>query len=540
MESPAKLLHQLKRRVQAVTYGSPIYRMMLEQGPLPDRLRLSVPDRWPGDAKQGQLLIANQQGLFDLDAPLRAERKRKLLTHDCLRDLRAVGTDSARRKSISLIHEWIDDQEPWDEDSWLPCVLGARLSNWVAFYDFYSPLASHDFRQQLILNMVRQLRHLQHASHAGLSGLDGLYAVKGLVFGGLCLIDGEKSLSMALDLLKRLLDAEILTDGGHISRNPQMHADMLRVLIDIREALNVAKIEIPHELSLAVTRMTPVLKFFRHGDGGLALFNGAHEGASLLLEATLTLSEAKGRVLKRLPHMGYERMTAGRSLLLVDVAGPPPRPYDQRAHAGLMSFEFSVGKERLLTNCGAGLEGDSQWQQAMALTAAHNTITLCDTNACELLPDGGIGYRPREVESQRYEQQGQQFIDVFHDGYIPRLKVGVQRILGLSPDGDELRGKEILMGPKGRDFSVRWHIHPDVNVLLAQDGASALLRTPSGIGWRLRVFGASREDFALETSVYCGRGSARRTLQLRVSGHIVETPTFVEWTLTREKSKKGG
>ena len=539
MESPAKLLNQLKRRVQSVTYGSPIYRMMLDQGPMPERLRLSIPDTWPGDAKQGQILIANQLGLFDLDAPMRAEHRRRLLTHDSLRDLRAVGSETARRKCVSLIHEWIEDQEAWDEISWAPGVLGARMANWIAFYDFYGPAASHDFTKSLILNLVRQLRHLQHTSHANLTDLDGLYAIKGLIYGGLSLIDGEKSLSLALELMKRLLDAEILQDGGHISRNPALHADMLRVLIDIRSALTAAKLEIPHELALSITKMVPVLKLYRHGDGGLALFNGGQERSPLLLDATLTMSEMRGRMLKRLPQTGYERLTAGRSLLIVDTAGPPIRPYDQKAHAGLMAFEFSIGKERLLVNCGTSIDGELEWHRAMASTAAHNTITLADTNACELLPDGGIGHRPREVTAQRYEQEGTQFIDIAHDGYMPRFKVGVQRILGLTNEGDELRGREVIAGPKGKDFTIRWHIHPEVNASLAQNGSSALLRLPSGTGWRLRVYGPCSGDLALEASVYCGDGVPRRTLQLRVSGRVLENPTFIEWTLTREQNKKG-
>jgi uncharacterized heparinase superfamily protein len=539
MESPAKLLRQIKRRVQSVTYGSPIYRMMLDQGPMPERLRLSIPDLWPGDAKQGQIMIANQQGLFDLDAASKVCYRCRLLTHDVLRDLRAVGSEAARRKCVSLIHEWIEEQEVWDDVGWAPGTLGARMSNWIAFYDFYGAVASHDFSKSLILNLVRQLRHLQNTAHANLTDRDGLYVIKGLIYGGLSLIDGEKSLSLALELLKRLLDTEILPDGGHIARNPSLHADMLRILIDIRGALAAARLEIPHELSLSIAKMVPALKLFRHGDGGLALFNGGYEGNPLLLDASLTMAEVKGRVLKRLPQTGYERLTAGRSLLLVDTSGPPLRPYDREAHAGLMAFEFSVGKERILVNCGAGFEGESEWRRAMAATAAHNTIILADTNACELLPDGGIGLRPREVTAQRYEQEGMQFIDVAHDAYMPKHKVGLQRILGLSPDGDELRGREVIAGPKGKDYTIRWHIHPSVNVSLAQNGSSALLRTLSGGGWRLRVYGPSGGDLALEASVYCGNGTPRRTLQLRVSGRILENPTFVEWALTREQNRKG-
>lgn len=539
MESPIKMLSQLRRRVQSVTYGSAIYRMMLDQGPVPDRIRLIVTDSWPGDSKRGQALIASQPGLFESEGPLRDGGRAWSLSHEWLRDLRALGSEIARRKAVSLIHEWIEDQQNWDEESWAPEILGARLAHWLSFFDFYGSSASSEFKHLQMVSMVRQLRHLIHTAPANLTGTQGLNVVKGLVFGGLGLLDGEKALGLAFVLLKRQLAEEILPDGGLVSRSPLRHAEILRLLIDIRAALRQGQMEIPHELTLAITRMIPVLKFFRHGDGGLGVFHGGGEGEPLMLDAILTLSEARGRLLKRLPQTGYERITAGRSLLMMDVAGPPPRPYDDEAHAGLLSFEFSVGRERLIVNCGAGPEGDAEWRRAMGATAAHSTVTLGDTNACEILTDGGIGYRPRNVTAQRFEQDGMQFIEASHDGYAPRQRVTVQRLIGLAADGDELCGREAIAGPPGRDFTVRWHLHPNVTALLAQGGGAALLRTASGSGWRLRIHGASVVDLALESSVYCGSGAPRRTLQLRIMGRTRETPTVLEWTLRRETTKKG-
>jgi uncharacterized heparinase superfamily protein len=306
---------------------------------------------------------------------------------------------------------------------------------------------------------------------------------------------------------------------------------MLRALIDIRAVLGAAQCEVMPELSLAIARMIPPLKLFRHGDGGLALFHGSHEESALWIEAAITLSEARGRVLRRLPQMGYERLTAGRSLLLVDVAAPPPRPFDARAHAGLSSFEFSVGRERLIVNCGAEMDGSPEWRQALAATAAHSCLTLENTNACEV-QTRGLGHRPRVVDAQRFEQNNVQHLEVMHDGYNNRFRVLYQRTLSLAADGDELRGGEILAGPTGRDFALRWHLHPSVQASLAQNGQTALLRLPSGAGWRLRVPGG---DLSLEASVYCGGEKPRRSLQLKLSGRMQTDPTVVEWTLTREK-----
>jgi uncharacterized heparinase superfamily protein len=75
-------------------------------------------------------------------------------------------------------------------------------------------------------------------------------------------------------------------------------------------------------------------------------------------------------------------------------------------------------------------------------------------------------------------------------------------------------------------------LHPLIDVALTHSNHAALLRTPSGSGWRLRIEGRT---LSLEPSVYCGSGIPRRSLQLKISG-ITETPTTeIIWSLVREK-----
>ncbi|MDD3288591.1 MAG: heparinase II/III family protein [Alphaproteobacteria bacterium] len=529
MSASSKILQQVRRKVKVATYGSPIYRLMLDQGPVPERLCLAITDPWPGNAAVGQAIIAGGQELFPGDG---ANASGRVYATSNYRDLRAVGTETARRKAVELISDEMEQLERWQEDVWEPDVLGERIAAWISFYDFYSTAAEADFNERLIVSLVRQLRHLLRVQPTQLTGVDGLKVIKGLLYGGLGLLEGERALALALDLLRRQLTAEALQDGGHISRNPSEQLHMLRYLIDIRSALRAARLELLYELTSAIDRMVPALKLFRHGDGKLALFNGSSEESELWIEAAITLAETRGRVMRRLAQTGYERITAGRSLLLVDMAAPAHRPYDRYAHAGLLSFEFSVGRERIIVNCGAHNQDDENWRLALAATAAHSTLALEDTNACEILRDGGLGHRPQEVSGQRYEQDEVQFVEMMHDGYVHNFQVVHQRTLSLSKDGEELGGLETLSGKPGRDFALRWHLHPAVQVSLAHGGQTALLRTGSGAGWRLRAEGG---DLSLESGVYCGNDQPRRSMQLKLSGRIDKDPTVIKWSLVREK-----
>ncbi len=536
MEGPLKIVKHLRQKVQSVTYGSPLYRMVLDQGGAPSGLQLSLPDLWPGDAEKGHALLASNPGLFDQDQTKNPSFFVRRATHSWLRDLRAVGSEAARRKAVDLLFQWLHDEDDWQDSVWAPGVLGARLTNWISFYDFYSPKAPDDLEMLLWPSMARQMRHLFHTLPVQPTGLESLAALKGCLYGGLAFMDREKALGLGFDLLLRQIDQEILPDGGHISRNPSLHLTFVRTLIDVREALRLAGLQSPPELALALQRMLPAIKFFRHGDGRFALFNGGREESAVSLDAVFSLSNLRCRALRRLDHMGYERLTAGRSLLLVDVGAAPPAPYDETAHAGLFGFEFSVGRERLIVNCGPGPRGDKAWHQAMAATAAHSTMTLNDMNACDVLSQGGLSDRAHVVDAQRYEKDGAHVVELSHDGYLVNLDTSLSRLLTLSADGELLQGREILQGPPGIAFSLRWHLHPSVQVSIIQDGSAALLRTPSGMGWRLSLL-TDRARLELEPSIYAGIDPPRQTWQIKSIGVTNGRATIVPWQLTRENSR---
>jgi uncharacterized heparinase superfamily protein len=309
---------------------------------------------------------------------------------------------------------------------------------------------------------------------------------------------------------------------------------VLRDLIDLHATLIAAHQEPPAALQSSIDRMAPMLRGFRHGDGGLALFNDSIEEEAWLIDCVLGQADAKGRPLSDARHGGFQRVQAGRTLLLMDAGAPPTS--GRRGHAGTLSFELSVGKERLIVNCGAWRGPDAQWAQALRASAAHSTLTVDDTNSAVVLDEGGIGLGPNRVEASREEKDGAVWLEASHDGYAQPFGLKHTRRLYVTSDGGDLRGEDRLTtfgGARraGRSFAVRFHLHPEVRASLVQDGTSVLLRLPSGAGWHLRASGGSLD---LGESVYAGQGGERRrTEQVLITGGIGADETIVKWALRR-------
>lgn len=538
------ILSHLKHRASAAAYGTTIYQWSLG-GNIPDRLAVIPPDPWPGDAASGRLMchdiftcqgeeLAANGGTFEPDGASPAWRD-YIQSFEWLRDLRTLGGDVGRRQARSMVLAWVDRYGNWNEYAWRLDLVGRRVAMWLALYEFFAASADDVFQTNYLASLLRQARHLSRSLPGTQAGLGLLQAIKGLAYAGLAFEGRESWLEQALGLLEHETGRQILGDGGHVSRSPAQLVEAMRVYIDLRAALQAGQYPVPMFLQHAIDRMAQAMRFLRYGDRGLALFHGAQEGDRALMDMVQMIANAHGKVMRSLPDTGFERVGIGRGLLMVDTGRAPVWPYDSRAHAAPLSFEFCYGKERMIVACGTH-PTDPQWQESLRGTAAHNTVTLDHKNACEIRQDGHFGRRIRNVVVTREDVNGASLIDGVHDGYVPMNGISHRRRMYLSDHGHDLRGEETLTCSIGLsrpvDVTLRFHLHPRVPVSLVRGRKDALLRLPSGAGWRFTQTGGT---LSLENSVYLGEGGRpRKTKQLVISTRMEKDLLQMKWALQRE------
>jgi uncharacterized heparinase superfamily protein len=136
----------------------------------------------------------------------------------------------------------------------------------------------------------------------------------------------------------------------------------------------------------------------------------------------------------------------------------------------------------------------------------------------------------------RRETDGSIWLDASHEGYRRRFGAIHRRRLFLDASGDDVRGEDALVATaqhkaQGAPLAVRFHLHPDVSVSMAQSGTAALLKTARGQGWR---FIASGGRIDIEDSVYFGEGGERRaSRQIAINATFSVPDTRVKWALVR-------
>lgn len=505
--------------------------------PPPDAPALPVRDPWPGEPARGAALLRGELTHLGSTASLRHEAflapgateilRRHAHGFTWIRDLRALGTDAARTRARALVQAWFSAAQN-DAVAGMADVAGARIASWLGHYDFFAASADDSFRQRLMSRLVADARTLAALLPPEEMDARALTALKGLIAAAVAMPEHAAFISRALRVLPQEIARQVLPDGSHCERSPAILVAALQELIEIRILLQAAAVATPQPLTLAIERMTQALRTVRHGDGGLALFNGSKEMDPVLIDLVQNQAGRIGRGASSPSAGGFERMQAGRTVLIVDGAVPAASKFDRSAHAGTLSFELSIGRDRVITNVGAAPAAGAEWQQATRATAAHSTLVLADTSSSEVR-DGGLGRRPEKVEVQRQEANGAHWLEASHDGWKRPFGAVHRRRLYLAESGEDIRGEDSIEAASPQPYSVRFHLHPAVDASLQQDGEAVLLRLPGGSFWRLRADGAK---MTIEESIYLGGAEPRRAEQIVLTGHQ-DAPQHVKWAMTK-------
>ena len=421
-----------------------IYRRILK-GPLADHIVFYPWDALPRRLEEADSLLRGRFrfhgqtvdvpdgfSVYDLTPPNAAWHE-ALHSFAWLPALSTAGGDGSRRLATNLIGQWVKRYSKYSEPVWASHIMARRLAHIFSHGRLVLLNSEMMWRSRLFVSLREQCRMLERISAEAPDGLPRLEAAAVLALSGLCLDDSRKRLETGMARLEAEIERQILPDGGHVSRSPEALLSAYRHVIMVMEALSAVDQEPPHALRNAHDRIAPMLRFFRHADGALALFNGGAEGDPRMIAGLLARDDIRGQPFHHARHSAYQRLAAGRTLCLLDCGKTPPGAFAIGAHAGAGAFELSSGNDRIVVNCGAGGLTHQAWNAVLRATAAHSTLTLSDTSSAHILPAGIardlLGPRlmdgPREPVARRVETAQGGTAEAMHDAYA--LRFGVRR-----------------------------------------------------------------------------------------------------------------
>src|SRR3974390_3301965 len=407
----------------------------------------------------GKIVTCHGRSIFDLDPPSE-DWEVALLGFGWLRPLRAADTALTRANARALVDDWISNPHGKRPIGRRADVLSRRVISLLS----QAPLVLGDtdskFYRRYLRGLTREIRYLRYSMLHITDGVPRLQVLIALCYASLCLANQAGHVRSASKKLSDELQHQILPDGGHISRNPGALIELLIDLLPLRQTFAARNIAPPAALLNAIDRMMPMLRFFRHGDGTIALFNGMSGPPSDLLATLLAYDDTHGTPMASMPHSGFQRLDAGSTAVIIDTGPPPPPNVTHEAHAGCLSFELSSGASRIVINCGMPSTGRDNWRGFRRPTPAQSTMPFADASSCQFvelsamkkfLHGAPIVSGPEIVENFREAVTNGVLLSTSHDGYLARFGVIHRRVLMIAPDGTRLDGEDtVSLAPGAR------------------------------------------------------------------------------------------
>ena len=478
-----------------------------------------------------------------------------------LDDLASVGDQEARMIAQRWVETWIKRFGRGTGPGWQADITGRRLIRWI-HHGFMilrglGPESSKFFYQSL----GRQTLFLSRRWQATPPGVPRFEALVGLIYAGLTLEGMEEHVKPATSALARECKTQIDDYGGIPTRNPEELLEILTLLIWVADALRVAD-WIPSSSHLdALDRIAPTLRMLRHTDGSLARYHGGSEGIEGRLDDALAQSGNK-QVSKATRAMGFGRISAGLTSVIIDAEAPPEGPASLNAHASTLAIELTSGRNPVIVNAGSGARFGADWESAGRKTQSHSTLAIANASSARfgrlmmhtIRKNEGLIDGPDRVPFNFSYGKNTKKFEVGHNGYVKTTGLTHVRRLELSLDGNFLEGEDLLIALEDDDkkcfakllgfgnvigipYKVRFHLHPDVSIALDMGGVAASLTLKNGEIWVFRNI--SDAELSVEQSTFFDEGhlKPRNSNQIVLSYRTKVSASRTRWSLTKALPK---
>lgn len=378
--------------------------------------------------------LLNENGSLDAhgwDNPAKAKLWR--YNQHYFDDLNAEGAESRGAWHQALITDWIAANPPGQGTGWEPYPTSLRIVNWIKW-----ALAGNSLNEAAQHSLAVQTRWLMRRLEWHLLGNHLFSNAKALIFAGFY-FDGPEAANwrkQAMAILFRELPEQILPDGGHFELSPMYHAlavedlaDIVNLMTAYGSRLSTAEQALARGCAARLPGMLRWLNIMSHPDGKISFFNDAAFGVAPdndclhAYAARLGISVAPlAPGLTYLVDSGFARMARGSIVVLCDVGRIGPDYLPGHAHADTLSFELSLGTERVIVNSGTSEYGTSTERLRQRGTSAHSTVQVGNEDSSEVWSGFRVAQRARVYAIQANETCEALILAARHDGYtrLPR------------------------------------------------------------------------------------------------------------------------
>ena len=412
---------------------------------------------------------------------------------------------------------------------WLEDFTSRRFINIIYNYEYIN--SSSNFNERKLLNKILTI-HIQRIliefNYKRISDISS-YDLVGYYLASFIL---KKVSNKNIKFLNSILYNQIDNLGMHKSYNILEHTKYINNLNELANIFLYYNREIPSKLDECIVKMKSVLNSYFHDDGSLPLFNGSNNNYTKLIHSFLKEEEyLKSRNFPNYTN-GIAFYSDNRKKVFFDVVQPNKDKISSNLSAGTLSFEFSSGGQKIITNCGAS-ESFGSNPEYLRYSAAHSTIILQNTNISEIKESNPHIKFPQSVKFA-YEKTDEKVIfEGSHNGYSQKFSKVIKRRLEIDSLKNKIVGKDTIISTRNNNhrivYHIRFHLVYELSYNFTNNKKSVILKLKNNDMWLFK----SDDELVIEDSILVDNNKTISTKQIVIKGIINTTKIEKNWSLEK-------
>ena len=420
----------------------------------------------------------NHSKKLDLPADWNTELPSKLWVYNLHYFEDLLSTNALDRKVFlnRFLGRWVSDNPVGSGNGWEPYPSSLRITNILKAW-----LGGFKIDEKVLRSTFLQASYLSNNIENHLLGNHLFVNLKALLFAGV-VFENSNWLATAERGLLVEVPEQILQDGANFELSPMYHS---LILVDMLDMLNLSRAfpdsvcgKLVCSLEKYIPKMLRFMEAMSHPDGEVSFFNDSSKGIAPTNKKIQGYAKQLGFQNNSLEinqlqvidnyASGYFCATAYGSKLIFDAAGVGPDYIPGHGHADTLSFEMSVGCERVFVNSGISEYGLTENRTNQRKTRSHNTVEVDGKDSSEVWSSFRVANRASILSRSAEIVDGcSVLMQAKHDGYKTRFG-GCLHTRKIVLSDTNLTITDFLDGAF-KFAKLRFFIHPELAVSIKND-----------------------------------------------------------------------
>jgi len=443
---------------------------------------------------------------------------------------------SSKKTVQSLIVNWINNNNRYNEKSWNFDLTSKRVISWLSNHQLTYEDGNKEYRIKFDHCIQKQANHLLSEIKNSNDFENKMIGCAAIILTGLAYQNNKNYLGNGLNLLKKIIKSSIDNQGFPNSRNIKQLSFYLKYFIVIREWFKESQNTVPEYIDETIYYLGLSYAFIWQNINHDILFNGNYisnnnEFDQYLKRFKYTFKNENKEV------AGYAILKNKKIILAMDIGPSPIITQSNDYQSGALSFEIISSGKKLISNSGYFANKQNKLNKLSKSTALQSTLIIEDYSSCSFksgeISGHVIDQGLKIINKNVIFEDNYWKISASHDGYLKKFGSIHDREVEFYPEQTKFVGTDKIIR-KNKDknvkFDIRFHLDPNSKVMKTLDNKSILIELEDE-GWK---FSCDKFDINIDNGLYFGnKNSYKENHNIFISGITHETEQIIRWEITK-------